>query len=410
MNLEKKNVIWNIIGATANAFNSLLFAIITTRINGITDAGIFSFAFSFACWFYVIGVYSGRVFQVTDKTSNSSDTDYIYNRIFTCIIMIICAVLFCIIKKYDIYKFGIITILCLFKVVEAFSESIYAVIQKNEQLYKVGISLFLKAVIAVTTFLIIDYVTKNLIISCISIVIVNILILIIYDISNIKKLKVVKTKFTKEANMNILKTGVFAFGLNFISIYLINASRYAIDDLLEADMQTIYGIILMPATFMGLLGQYIIQPAITKISNYIKTENYQKLKNVIIKLISIMFSFGIVVFIIAYLLEIPVLQTVYGVELKPYFTSAMVIIAGSVFYGTSIIISFTLIAMRKTLSQVIIYGICAIGSTIIAYKFVEVKQIMGASITYTITMIAVVVLFVFVLLNELMNYKKIGEK
>ena len=210
--------------------------------------------------------------------------------------------------------------------------------------------------------------------------------------------------------MNILKTGVFAFGLNFISIYLINASRYAIDDLLEADMQTIYGIILMPATFMGLLGQYIIQPAITKISNYIKTENYQKLKNVIIKLISIMFSFGIVVFIIAYLLEIPVLQTVYGVELKPYFTSAMVIIAGSVFYGTSIIISFTLIAMRKTLSQVIIYGICAIGSTIIAYKFVEVKQIMGASITYTITMIAVVVLFVFVLLNELMNYKKIGEK
>ena len=81
--LDKKNVIWNMIGATANAFNSLLFAVIVIRINGASEAGIFTIAFALANWFYVIGVYSGRVFQVTDRTNQNSDTDYIYNRIIT---------------------------------------------------------------------------------------------------------------------------------------------------------------------------------------------------------------------------------------------------------------------------------------------------------------------------------------
>lgn len=136
-NINKRNIIWNIIGATTNAFNSLLFTIIATRINGVSDAGIFAFAFALACWFYVIGVYSGRVFQVTDRTGKNSDTDYIYNRIFTCIIMMISAIGFCFVKQYDTYKSCIIIFLCLFKTIEAFSECIYAIIQKNGQLYKV---------------------------------------------------------------------------------------------------------------------------------------------------------------------------------------------------------------------------------------------------------------------------------
>ena len=71
MTKDKKNIIWNIIGATANAFNSLFFAIIVTRINGINDGGIFTYSFATACLLYMIGVYSGRTFQVTDNQNYS---------------------------------------------------------------------------------------------------------------------------------------------------------------------------------------------------------------------------------------------------------------------------------------------------------------------------------------------------
>ena len=67
-NIDKKNVLWNMIGASSNAFTSLIFAIVVTRINGLEEAGIFTYAFATACLFYVIGIYAGRAFQVTDIT------------------------------------------------------------------------------------------------------------------------------------------------------------------------------------------------------------------------------------------------------------------------------------------------------------------------------------------------------
>ena len=50
----RKNTIWNIIGTTINAFSSLFFMIIVTRVNGVFDAGIFTFAFSTATMFNII--------------------------------------------------------------------------------------------------------------------------------------------------------------------------------------------------------------------------------------------------------------------------------------------------------------------------------------------------------------------
>ena len=76
-NNTKKNVIWNMIGTTANAFNSLFFMIIVTRINGLKDSGVFTLAFSLACLFCFIGNYEGRVFQVTDVKQDFSNKEYI---------------------------------------------------------------------------------------------------------------------------------------------------------------------------------------------------------------------------------------------------------------------------------------------------------------------------------------------
>lgn len=226
---------------------------------------------------------------------------------------------------------------------------------------------------------------------------------------NLKKVKITKTKFSIKANERIFKIGFFSFGLNFVGIYLFNISRYSIDDLLSNDMQTIYGIILMPASFMALLGQYIVQPSITKISNYIRDKKYFDLKNIILKLLIIIIALGIAVFAVAYIFEAPVLKLVYGVDISEHFVSMLIIIVASVFYSISIIISAILISMRKTLSQVISYIVVSVIGTFIAYKFVENFQIFGASITYLLTMILISAIFIILTIKQLLKYKKTWE-
>ena len=111
-----KNFIWNLMGTGLNSFNSLFFLIIVTRINGINQAGIFSIAYSTALILYTIGLYSGRLCQVTDIENKVKDKDYMINRIITCILMIIIAIIFVFIKQYSPYKMGIFILLCKYKV------------------------------------------------------------------------------------------------------------------------------------------------------------------------------------------------------------------------------------------------------------------------------------------------------
>ncbi len=396
-NIDKKNVIWNMVGATTNAFTSLVFTIIVTRINGLEQAGIFTYAFATACLFFIIATYAGRTFQVTDVAEKYSDTDYIYHRIITCVMMMIGIIIFTIIKGYDLEKTSVMALLCLYRAIEAFCEVLYAILQKKEYLYKVGISMTIKAVLSTLILLIIDSITHNLILSCISIILVNISTLIFYDFRNVKQVKVVKTKYEMKKIRSMFISGFFTFIVTFLGTYVINAPRYAIDDLSENELQTIFGIIIMPATFMGLMGQYIIQPVLTKITKYIKEKNIKDLKKTIYTIIGIIFCIGLLVLLIAYLLEAPILGLVYGIDLSPYIIDMMIIISGSIMYSLGIIISYILIAFRKTFVQAIIYSIVALLETAVSYILVQKINLLGASLSYTITMTCIAISFILYL-------------
>ena len=141
----KKNFIWNTLGTGLNAFNSLFFMIAVTRMNGVDNAGIFTIAFSTACIIYIIGVYAGRIYQVTEPDKTITDKEYIINRVITTISMLILVIIFSLIRGYDIFKSAIFFLLTLYKALEAFSDVIYGVLQNNEKLDIVGRSLFFKS-------------------------------------------------------------------------------------------------------------------------------------------------------------------------------------------------------------------------------------------------------------------------
>lgn len=407
----KKDFIWNTIGTSFNSFNSLFYMIIVTRVNGINDAGIFTFAFSIACLFYVIGAYSGRAYQVTEVNKKLTDGDYLNTKIITCFSMIMLALLYCIFNKYSLYKISIIMFLVIYKSMEAFSESIYAVIQKNDELYKVGISIFYKSLISLVLFLILDVVTKNLLISEFVIIIVNMLVILIYDIPNIKNTKYITQKFHKEKVITLLKNGFYIFISTFLTIYVINASKYAIDGLLEDKMQTIFGIILMPATILSLFAQFVIQPFVLNMKKLLK-QKYKDFLKLNIKLIITIIIAGIITLLVAYILGIPVLSLVYGINLDKYRTNLMIILLGAIFYSITMVLSTALTTMRYTFNQMMGYLIVAI-ITYITSKYLVIKyEMIGASVLYMISMFILLIIYVFLFVISSRKYfnKEVKEK
>lgn len=402
----KKNTIWNIIGTGINAFASLIFMIIVTRINDVNEAGIFTFAFSLATLFNVIGTYAGRIYQVTEK-KDISNNEFLVNRLITCLIMMIIAIGYVILKKYELNKIIIVVLLCIWKMLEAFSDVIYAFLQKNDELYKVGVTLTIKNILGIAVFLVVDLITKNLIISILSFIIVYTLVMIFYDFIQADMRKQIKGRVEKKNVLDIFVKGFPTFCVTFLNIYIINASKYAIDGLMADSYQAIFGIIVMPATLMILLAQFMIHPFLNIINNYVEKNDYKSVNKLLIKISACLFVIGVVAIVFCYFLGIYILEFVYGISLIDYNLCLSIILVGSIFSALTSVIITILIAMRYTVIQMIIYiavTVCAyISSNILVQKF----GVMGASVSYSLIMITNCIIFY---LTYLIIVKKTNSK
>ncbi len=401
---ERKNALWNMIGASLNAFTSLVFVIIVSWINGQGPAGVFSFGFSTAIIFYCIANYINRPFQVTDFSGKYSDSDYIYLRLFTCAFSLVPPIVYSLLNGYNLNKFLIILLLCVYRASEAFTETFYSVTQKNGLLYKVGISMSLRAVLGVGLFFVIDLLFKNLILATVSLTAVNLLVFVFYDYRSAKQSGLTATKYNKQL-WTLLSVGFSNFVLTILNIFIVNIGRYAIDRYCSDKTQAIYGYILMPATVMSLLAQYIIQPVIVNISESIKEQNYPVFKKYIKNSLLLLSGVMALVVICAYLLEIPVLSIVYHCDLSPYKSEAMLIILGAVFFGLETTVSLVLVAMRKITVQAILFFVVSAVSVVISFAPKTGTSVMSAAVAYLITMVLISLSLFATLVVNMKRYK-----
>ena len=409
-NKFKKNFLWNVIGMTCNCFNSLFFMILITRINSMDDAGIFTLSFSIACLVYYIGTYAGRVYQVTNVNDSITDSDFIIHRAITCVMMVFISLMYCFISGYSLYKFTVVILLCIYKSLEAFSDVLYGVVQKNNNLYQVGISLTIKSVFALILFVVVDIVTRNIIYSILFAILAWILVIVLYDFKNVNHVSKFKLHFNISSLRDIFKNGFFVFIINFLSSYIVNAPKYALDGRASNELQAIFGIILMPATLISLGAQYFIQPFLEQLTSSFKNNDKKAFNKVVIKLLFITSGLGVICLIGAYILGIPVLSLVYGLELSAYLFELEIIIFGSILFALSLILSSALITVRYNFIQFIVFVITSVFGFFISIILITRFSIDGAAYAYSCIMLLEFFLYGLIYLMLQKNLFKNLEK
>lgn len=390
----KKNFLWNTIGVGFNSFTSLFYMIIVTRINGSDIAGIFTFAFSFALLLEVIGQYSGRAFQVSETNKKIKDSDYVYNRIICSIIMIIVSLVFSFIRSYDSYKFILIMLLVLFRAIESVGDSLFGIIQKNDDLYKVGISFFIKSILNVSIFLIIDLLTHNLIISCLAILIIQTLITLLYDLRNVLKYNFKFNKFNKDNMKYVFRTGLYTFIFLILTQYLVGAPKYIIDYYLSNTDQTIFGIISMPASVMLMFAALSIQPCLTTLIEYLKEKQYNLFEKLVFKIISFVSILGVIGTFFCYFFGTQILSIIYGLDLTMYKLELAIVLIAATLYSIVSILSSSLITMRKTAMQDVMFGIGSVYAFVSSIILIKNYNFFGSYISYISTMFIIFIMFI----------------
>ena len=118
----KKDYLWNSLGSLLQSAISPVLLIIITRLNGIDDSGLFSFAISLSVVFWAVSLWGGRTYQVSDVKREFSSGGYVAVRFIASLIVAISAVVFCVLNGYSTTKTGLIMILVTFKILESIAD------------------------------------------------------------------------------------------------------------------------------------------------------------------------------------------------------------------------------------------------------------------------------------------------
>lgn len=402
-----KDFIWNATGLTLNACNSLFFLIVVRFVNGLDVAGIFTYTFALCIFLYTFIIYYNRSFQVSDTKNKFSFNKYLTCRIITSIISLVFILIFALINHFSFLEIGIVLLLTSFRIVEAISDCFYGAIQKKHQLFKTGISLSLKAILGLLFFLIIDLLTKNLLLALLALVIVNLALFFLYDIRVYRKLYTDRIKLDFTHLKPIFKACLPIFIFSALAIYLSNCQKYILPYFESDEIQAIFGILIMPATVLSLVGSYLINPFINLFSHHHEQKDYTSYIKSTKKLLISMGGIGALALLVCYFIGIPLLELIFQLNLSAYQGALMLIVLASIFYAMTMIFSSLLTILGENRRQTYLYFIAALIATAMAIILIPLSGIFGAVYSFLISSFVLVVLYVCLLQLKLKKVKNV---
>ena len=397
MQAQKKDYIWNSIGSFLQSAISPILLIVITRLNGVGDSGLFSFAMSLSVVFWAISLWGGRTYQVSDVKKEFSSGDYIVVRFISSLIVAVFSISFCILSGYDLIKTELIMVLVSFKILESIADSIYGVLQIHNKLYIVGISLTMKSVFGFMLFTLVDILTKNIVYGALSIFIVNIAVVIFYDIPWMKHVESVG--LTKKNIMQagkIMKKTAEVFVVVFLTMFSLNIPRYFLDKY-HYDQIGYFGIMAMPITLLTLFISFVLQPNVVNLSELLKKKKIKEFTKIVSKIDFITFTLGILFVVSSYLIGVWALNTVFGIDINNFRIDLTIMVIGAVANAFVSIYVNLLIILRRFKGQFYTLLVTNILAVILSVYLIDRLAMLGSVLVFmTISFLqAIILLFIY---------------
>ena len=409
MQAQKKDYIWNSIGSFLQSAISPILLIVITRLNGVGDSGLFSFAMSLSVVFWAISLWGGRTYQVSDVKKEFSSGDYIVVRFISSLIVAVFSISFCVLSGYDLIKTELIMVLVSFKILESIADSMYGVLQIHNKLYIVGISLTMKSVFGFMIFAIVDILTKNIVYGALSIFIVNIAVVIFYDIPWMKHVESVG--LTKKNIMQagkIMKKTAEVFVVVFLTMFSLNIPRYFLDKY-HYDQIGYFGIMAMPITLLTLFISFVLQPNVVNLSELLKKKKIKEFTKIVSKIDFITVTLGILFVISSYLIGVWVLNAVFGIDINNFRIDLTIMVIGAVANAFVSIYVNLLIILRRFKGQFYTLLVTNILAVVLSIYLIDRLAMLGSVLVFMIISFLQAIILLFIYKRSLKNVIMLSE-
>lgn len=389
-NIERDSYLWNMVGSILQSFQSVIFLMILTRTVGLLQAGIFTIAYANANLFLNIGKYGMRYYQVSDVKERYSFKEYAFSRGITVMAMMVVSIAYtCFAAAENAYsseKFWVIIWMCLYKAVDAIEDVFEGKYQQKGRLDIASRVLVTRTGIAVLVYAIGLIFLQNQLYALVIATIISYVLMVwfLYDTETVfcDDRKTVQTGQV----IRLLKSCFPLFIGCFLSFYIGNAPKYAIDAQLSDEIQACYGFIAMPVFVVGMLNSFVFNPLLYRMSVFWEEKKVSAFVRYILLQIGIIILITFVCIAGAWLIGIPILSWMYHTDLSSYKAELLILLLGGGFLGLSGLLNAMITVIRFQKSITYGYGVVAALAFLLSAPVVRIYGIMGAAVLYTALM------------------------
>ena len=406
----KQNYVWNLFGTVSSSLISVVLLLFASRFLDSHNSDIFSIAYALGQQFFVLGYFQIRNMQSTDIQEKYSFISYHNTRIVTIIIMILTSVGYVIFQGYDLYKSIIILLLVLYRAIDAYSDVFQGYFQQQNRSDLAGKVQFYRSWICIIVFGFSLLLTKSLMISSIVICLINLILTVVLDYRI--SIRNFNTKFfpsiSKDLSsiFSILREAFPLFINGFVITYVYNEAKIDIDLLLSKGLfsngiQRDFNVLFMPVFVLSLLF-FVLRPLTTQLSIYWYERKYELFYKQIYILFTTMTILGVIIIGLGYLIGTEILGLVYGISLIEYKIPFVILLTGGILNVLALVIDIVMTIFRKQSYLVIAYITTFIVAKLITMIFVKKDGILGASLSFLISMTIFFItsMLIYILVNN----------
>lgn len=395
-NVQRDSFIWNTIAGGINAAEAIVFMMIITRTNGVEAAGFLSIAFAVGNLLMTVGKYGVRNYQVTDVRKEYSFNDYLTLRYITVGIMALCSGGFVCVKicfsDYVIEKGIVVLAVCLIYVIESFEDVFLGYYQEEGRLDIASKVFILRWLVIMAVFSLGAILKKDLVFAVVLSVLFSLLAEIVLLRLTVKMFRLPEIRLESKGLKRLIKQCFFLFAAAFLTYYVTNAPKYAIDGHLTEDIQAYYGYISMPVFVVELLNCFLYQPQMVDLANDWNKNNLSSFRKRELRQFGMIAGLTIVCAAGAWLCGIPVLSAIYGLDLgefKPELLILMTAGGALAFVGYTSVLLTIMRRQQQLLINMLLVTIMAVAGF---GRVVSTWNMTGAAVYYLILMSILAVL------------------
>lgn len=401
---------WNSLGGILNAGQSVLVLMVITRVLGLTAAGVYSIAFATGNLFLYLGEYGVRNVQVSDLTEQYPFRDYLAHRVLTVFLMLALGACCCVFSygrgTYSLEKSLTVFAMCLLKAVDCIEEVYEGRLHQRGRLDLAGKVMTVRLVVSIGGMLAAAVLFHSLLIAT-DIAAALAAVSAFCMLFCYRKEVAFTPGLVSRRNVGALMRVCFPVcAANFLQFYLINAPKYAIDAAMEETVQAQYNFIAMPVFVIQLLGMFLYQPVLGRMSAAAANGDRRALLSDIRKIVLGILVIAAVCLAGAWVLGIPVLSLLYATDLSSFRSELMWILVGGIFLALSGFLCAVLTILRRQSAILVIYAAGAVLSLILTGQMVRSSGILGAVRSFVSIMALV---FVLLALTLAFSLRKSGE-